>query len=108
MTKGRKKPRRTSKMGKIWILKTLAVMAVMLCVAAVPAMAQSELDQSQTVINQFWGANAPDKQKQTFTAQKTGTLDEVFVYVGCGFCSIGASDVAVEIGVTTQSEPLFV
>src|SRR5215211_1704521 len=43
------------------ILKTLAVMAVMLSVAALPAMAQSELDQSQTTVQSgtpvAWGYN---------------------------------------------------
>ena len=57
-----------SKMGKMRILKTLAVLAVMLCVAAVPAMAQSELDQSQTVWDAAWATNELDKQ--TFTARK--------------------------------------
>ena len=62
-------------MGKRRILKTLAVMAVMLCGAAVPAMAQSELDQSEPdFISQQWVTHELDKQ--TFTAQKTGTLDK--------------------------------
>ena len=94
-------------MGKMRILKTLAVMAVMLCVAAVPAMAQSELDQSQTVVNQFWVSQEPDKQ--TFTAQKTGTLDKVSVYVNClsHICEqwpFGSFTVTLEIG-GTQSTP---
>jgi hypothetical protein len=63
------------------ILKTLAVMAVMLSLAVVPAMAESELDQSQTTIDNFWVMQEPDGQ--TLTAQKTGTLDKVSVVVGC-------------------------
>jgi hypothetical protein len=107
MTTGSKKPRRMSKMGKTRILKTLAVMAVMLCVATVPAMAQSELDQSQTVVNQHWVSQEPDKQ--TFTAQKTGTLDKVSVYVNClsHICEQlvdSPSTVTLEIG-GTQSVP---
>jgi Bacterial Ig-like domain len=103
MPTGNKKPRRMSKMGKMRILKTLAVMAVMLCVAAVPAIAQSELDQSQTVVNQFWVSQEPDKQ--TFTAQKTGTLDKVSVYVNClSPCEQFPFTVTLEIG-GTQSTP---
>jgi Bacterial Ig-like domain len=106
MPTGNKNPRRMSKMGKMRILKTLAVMAVMLCGAAVPAMAQSELDQSQTVVNQFWATSEPDKQ--TFTAQKTGTLDKVSVYVGCPTIrceqDLNQFTVTLEIG-GTQSAP---
>src|SRR5919112_15429 len=106
MATGNKKRRRMSKMGKMRILKTLAVMAVMLCVAAVPAMAQSELDQSQTVVNQLWATSEPDKQ--TFTAQKTGTLDKVSVYVDCrsSNCEQNPNQftVTLEIG-GTQSAP---
>src|SRR5215213_1127100 len=108
MTPGNKKPRRMSKMGKMRILKTLAVMAVMLCLAAVPAMAQSELDQSQTVINHFW---VEGPAKQTFTAQKTGTLDKVFVYVNCrepSCDSMGTQGFAiVEIGGTLSGPPWY-
>jgi Bacterial Ig-like domain len=81
MPTGNKNPRRMSRMGKMRILKTLAVMAVMLCVAAVPAMAQSELDQSQTNISSRWDMQDPDKQ--TFTAQKSGTLDRVELHASC-------------------------
>jgi hypothetical protein len=102
MTTGNKKPRRMCKMGKRRILKTLAVMAVMLCVAAVPAMAQSELDQSQTVWDAGWGTNELDKQ--TFTAQKTGTLNSVWVYVSCWPSSCNDNLLTVEIG-GTQSAP---
>jgi hypothetical protein len=67
---------------RISVLLAMAVMSVMLSLAAVPAVAQSELDQSQTTVD------APllfDRAKfsQTFTAQKTGTLDRVFFHVGC-------------------------
>jgi hypothetical protein len=40
MTTGSKKPRRMSKMGKMRILKTLAVMAELLSITAVPALAK--------------------------------------------------------------------
>jgi hypothetical protein len=86
MTTGTKNPRRMSKMGKMRILKTLAVMAVMavmLSVAAVPAKAQSELDQSQLIIDQRWYIQN-ETDRQTFTAQKTGTLDMVRINVHCG------------------------
>ena len=68
-------------MGKMRVLKTLAVMAVMLSGAAVPAMAQSELDQSQTNTSLGWAMQEPDKQ--TFTAQKSGTLDRVELHAAC-------------------------
>ena len=93
------------------ILKTLATMAVMVCLAALPAIAQSELDQSQAVIDTGWSSNEPDRQ--TFTAQKTGTLDKVSVWVGCmpsedpnWFmpCDNGTPTVALEIK-GTQSDP---
>jgi len=74
-----------SKMSKKRILITLAVMAVMLSLAAAPAMAQSELDQNQPVINTEWVMQ--ERDKQTFTAQKTGTLDQVTIYAYCDFCS---------------------
>ncbi len=64
------------------ILKTLAVMAVIVSVAAVPAMAQSELDQSQTTTDVPVVMDR-SHASQTFTAQKTGTLDKVSVHVGC-------------------------
>jgi hypothetical protein len=70
-----------SKMSKKRILITLAVMAVMLSLAAAPAMAQSELDQSQPIINQTWRMQETDRQ--TFTAQKTGTLNTVTIYALC-------------------------
>src|SRR5215208_7849988 len=74
-----------SKMSKKRILITLAVMAVMLSLAAAPAMAQSELDQNQPVINTEWVMQ--ERDKQTFTAQKTGTLDQVTIYAYCDFWS---------------------
>ena len=64
------------------ILKTLAMMAVMLSLAVVPAVAQSELDQSQPIFNRSW-AIQEEHVKQTFTAQKTGTLDTVELHVEC-------------------------
>lgn len=84
-------------MGKRRILKTLAVMGVMLCVAAVPAMAQSELDQSQTDTSHGWLIQQPDKQ--SFTAQKTGTLDRVLVNIAyCEVCYYGnGGNITVEI-----------
>jgi Bacterial Ig-like domain len=103
MPTGNKKRRRMSKMGKMRILKTLAVMAVMLCVAAVPAMAQSELDQSQTVWDAAWVTQELDKQ--TFTAQKTGTLDSVWVYATCYQSDCGGYLLTLEIG-GTQSAPV--
>ena len=71
-------------MSKKRILITLAVMAVMLSLAAAPAMAQSELDQSQPSIDGGWTMQEPDKQ--TFTAQKSGTLDQVTIYPRCFNC----------------------
>jgi len=83
------------------------VMAVMLCVAAVPAMAQSELDQSQPdFLSQQWVTNELDKQ--TFTAQKTGTLDSVWVVANCVQSSCRDpffTSVTFEIG-GTQSAPI--
>jgi hypothetical protein len=55
-----------SKMSNKRILITLAVMAVMLSLAAAPAMAQSELDQIQGSIENGWTLQETDKQ--TFTA----------------------------------------
>src|SRR5215211_7343281 len=99
-------------MSKKRILKTLAVMAVMLSLAAAPAMAQSELDQSQYAFNAEWVMQEP--AKQTFTAQKTGTLDKVAIVVGCDdsfireppFCGsiIDGFPLTVEIK-GTQSDP---
>src|SRR5215210_1273844 len=97
-----------SKMSKKRILITLAVMAVMLSLAAAPAMAQSELDQSQPIINQSWIMQEPDKQ--TFTAQRTGTLDLVTIYVQCGgfACNqdVGGPVLTVEFS-GSQSDPSF-
>jgi Bacterial Ig-like domain len=108
MPTGNKNPRRMSRMGKMRILKTLAVMAVMLCVAAVPAMAQSELDQSQTVVNLSWVTQELDRQ--TFTAQKTGTLDSVWVYAGCEQWACNDPNLetylTVEIGGTQSATPV--
>ena len=89
-------------MGKM-ILKTLAVMAVMLSGAAVPAMAQSELDQSQTVWDAGWVTNELDKQ--TFTAQKTGTLDSVWVNANCYLSDCDQYALTLEIE-GTQSAPV--
>src|SRR5215217_444737 len=95
-------------MSKTRILKTLALMAVVLSLAAAPAMAQSELDQNQPAINVEWVMQEPDKQ--TFTAQKTGTLDKVTIYASCDVdfacdpVQFGAPTLVVEIK-GTQSDP---
>lgn len=70
------------------ILTTLAMMAVLLSLAAIPAMAQSQLDQSQTTVNNTSTMDVPFVS-QTFTAGQTGRLDKVSIYLGC--CEIDPS-----------------
>ena len=63
-------------------LKTLAVMAMLLAIAAVPAVAESELDQSSIVYNGHVPVTKPGSY-QTVRTAKIGTLDEIQVLVAC-------------------------
>jgi Regulator of chromosome condensation (RCC1) repeat len=69
------------KMSTKRILKALAAVAVMLSVAALPAMAQSELDQSQTTVQAetpvAWGNNGEGE-----TAVPSDLTDVVDVSAG--------------------------
>jgi hypothetical protein len=70
------------------LLKTLAVLAVLLAIAGVPAMAETQLDQEQASYNA--GAIVDDSGwSQSFTAGKSGKLDKVSLLLACCYDNVG-------------------
>lgn len=63
------------------ILKTLAVMALVLCLVMGAASAATLLDQQQTAVGAQMSV-PPEGLAQTFTAGKSGTLDRIDLYAG--------------------------
>ena len=63
-------------------LLLLVAIAMFVALAAGPVMAESQIDQSQTVNDYHVVWDVPFTE-QSFTAQKTGRLDKVSIYLGC-------------------------
>src|SRR5215210_1149540 len=79
------------------LLKTLAVMTVLLALAGAPAMAETQLDQEQASRNAH-AIISPDGFSQSFTAGKSGKLDKISLLLSCCYTSDGTfRDEAIQV-----------